>query len=139
MAFLYHSSVRFCVHFFPPRTTPAPAPLPAPLEPIPLFFTPFIPSSVVFSTFIFSLSHFPSTSASSFAMDLKKADRALPLWDAQTEQDIFGNQAPYATSSHTATALASSTHDSATSIYQAHPYRPNTTRSPQSSFPYPGT
>ncbi|CAO3567151.1 unnamed protein product [Mortierella alpina] len=69
-------------------------------------------------------------------MDVKKVDPALASWDAQTEQDIFGNQAPYAAGSHTSAAPPTASDDEAPSIYQAHPYRPHTTQFPQSSPPY---
>ncbi|KAF9966578.1 hypothetical protein BGZ70_001887 [Mortierella alpina] len=65
-------------------------------------------------------------------MDVKKVDPALASWDAQTEQDIFGNQAPYAAGPHISTAPSTTSDDDVSSIYQAHPYRPHTTHFPQS-------
>ncbi|KAF9950593.1 hypothetical protein BGZ72_007781 [Mortierella alpina] len=69
-------------------------------------------------------------------MDMKKIDPALPSWDAQTEQDIFGNQAPYATGSYTP-APSTDTDESTQPIYQAHPYRPNATHYSLSSPTHP--
>ncbi|KAG0200078.1 hypothetical protein BGX28_006769 [Mortierella sp. GBA30] len=60
-------------------------------------------------------------------MDIKKIHPTEPHWDNQTEQEIFGTQAPYATDSGSNDEYFPASVENTPPFYQAHPYRPDIT------------